>query len=1335
MLLKKIKKNLKVWISSSLVLVLFISSAYIGRLVNAEGGSSSTADNKKYIEYIVESIKNAKQSNFTILEIVPAIDMGEMRYYAVGDDVKSSLATLNTKQTELNTIYNGLAGGNKVDNTYCDITSNGMSNFAFYIKKDLFNNNLYDIKMENTFLNYVVPAYYNDLKDKVKVNTKEANDLTEADLTEADLIVVTSGTHDNGTRTLYKYLFGTNSVSYDKMGTNYKEASGEANYNQFEKQGAEYISRDIPWDMVEKIWDLNKRGKDVNTGTQTLKLKVPVIMDNKNVVGLSNDTNIKRLEIILRMVTETQFDFLIPKDTTKTPYISDVKGIKNKYNIVMGLLDNKQIFESEPDNRWEQALWNHISKIDATFAYGSKDYIQDNPFAYSDYLSDDYWVYNGNSCLIPDNNQTIYVNQWSNKSFIDRVGIDQTSARVMEYLLGAIEDTDLNKITKPLKVLEIEPCNSFYYTDFATSKTFANKIGLDITGMTEANYKDYIDIVNITPNGLNGMNEDLISEYDIIIIGDNTGIMLSDSNGPVYNDSKLKGYSYLAYGDIIKLSTTLQGAFLEDYTTASKGEKVLKNVYTYFKAKIDNKTIKTKEQLFADNLANTRLSGNDISYRKSLELKDFADAGGVIVLGDNIVTMKTQKGAYPSSNIYTFITYTLNNANGIKYALRNDNELKRVNYLYEKLRPSIEVVKAPKNLEYEATKVLKDSVINTDGVLDYSFNIKGEASKEYQIKLIIDKNGDGIYRDAVADITSDDNELFYVNNFTTDTLGDTKCDIHIELPESFSGLFSWKILVTEIKEGKETLRRNSVKGAVAINQVEKNIKVLQITPDGTTGEVTLNLKNSQKFNQYLNESKAVIGYNITVNTMTTNEFEALFKGTAFNINNPTTTDQLKDYDMIVLGFADSFRLDDISNARGAVSNIEYFIDLGKALLLTHDTIAYSQTGLIKSGSLVIPTHNANNVFVGVKELSPSFFYASGMNSYSSGNAWAMDLKVLRERVGMNKHGVGLSDEEKAKDTYYTPKYLDASPVKEIQGFSNFVIYKYSLMRSFTNNTSDTTVTNNFYPYNTDIGNSRNRYDTQFQTTTVDRLNEGQVTMYPYNIDETIKVATTHSQWYQINLEPEDMVVWYTLGPDTTSNSIYYGNTRKDALSNYYIYSKGNITYTGAGHNKELENSETELKLFVNTIIKAISAGNYLPNITVTNGVKSTSGYNIYNDGYEKENEYKISFIPLDNDLNTLEMVNGDLTKVGVFSSGTISWIKDGVAVVIKDYGKGGLKNGIEAVYNITDAKQTLSTADYNKLLAEIQAGTAKLIISVSDSRKGTGTEVVNFKLRKLFELD
>lgn len=121
-----------------------------------------------------------------------------------------------------------------------------------------------------------------------------------------------------------------------------------------------------------------------------------------------------------------------------------------------------------------------------------------------------------------------------------------------------------------------------------------------------------------------------------------------------------------------------------------------------------------------------------------------------------------------------------------------------------------------------------------------------------------------------------------------------------------------------------------------------------------------------------------------------------------------------------------------------------------------------------------------------------------------------------------------------------------------------------------------------------------------------QLNDGQITHYPYEIGEEIDISDTHYQWWQLNLDQDfdqdgesDIVVWYCLSSDRevySGTKNMYTESPNDARNNYYIYSIGNIMYSGVGHSTVTK--ENEKKLFFNTIVAAYKIGVKSPSVTV-----------------------------------------------------------------------------------------------------------------------------------------
>lgn len=110
----------------------------------------------------------------------------------------------------------------------------------------------------------------------------------------------------------------------------------------------------------------------------------------------------------------------------------------------------------------------------------------------------------------------------------------------------------------------------------------------------------------------------------------------------------------------------------------------------------------------------------------------------------------------------------------------------------------------------------------------------------------------------------------------------------------------------------------------------------------------------------------------------------------------------------------------------------------------------------------------------------------------------------------------------------------------------------------------------------------------YTTTKAFKANEGQVTLFPYVQPTVLNVANTHSQYYQLDMEDPDLVTWYNLYDNK--------NDHMDGQNYYYIYSLGNVTYSGTGHSTP--SGIEEQKLFINTMIKASASANHAPELTL-----------------------------------------------------------------------------------------------------------------------------------------
>ena len=106
-------------------------------------------------------------------------------------------------------------------------------------------------------------------------------------------------------------------------------------------------------------------------------------------------------------------------------------------------------------------------------------------------------------------------------------------------------------------------------------------------------------------------------------------------------------------------------------------------------------------------------------------------------------------------------------------------------------------------------------------------------------------------------------------------------------------------------------------------------------------------------------------------------------------------------------------------------------------------------------------------------------------------------------------------------------------------------------------------------------------------------NTGLITKYPFNISSHPDIATTNAQAYALDMEDNDMTVWYSLAGDTNSNSSQlFAADALNGRSYYYIYTYRNVTFTAAGFSeitKSGVNNDDERKLLINAILKDVGA--------------------------------------------------------------------------------------------------------------------------------------------------
>lgn len=652
--------------------------------------------------------------------------------------------------------------------------------------------------------------------------------------------------------------------------------------------------------------------------------------------------------------------------------------------------------------------------------------------------------------------------------------------------------------------------------------------------------------------------------------------------------------------------------------------------------------------------------------------------------------------------------------------------------------------------------------------LDFGFQVTDVPSAQYQCKVYIDQNQDGKFEEGLADVdgsgdADDTGEVYYEGDVFT--AGDGEQNITpVKLSKLYFGLIQWKIVV--YRKDNPDIHFTRTGCSVAKNQTgqKREIKVLQIMPDtDTNNKGYLNLEENTLFTKYYN---ALNDYHITVVTTTVSDFQKNYFGEKFvydysrdisaqkgNENPAKMSKKQKElyhtYNMFILGFGDTFHKVNMSNKNGAIDFLKYFIASGKSVLFTHD---FTSMHNVNSGDF---GYSANTYLRDVM----------GMNRYKavSGKLTESERKELLAYQAKHKY------DTMTQTTVGSDGTLSTTALGNTQGFTYYAMkrlgwekkntdqiipYRY-MIRSYKNDEYICGVSND----NVKLTGFNNNNDL---TTRATKTNTGQITEYPFKIDETLKIASTHGQWYQLDMEDPEVTVWYCLSDNengdpcawagTASNGdgtgATYGASPNDAANNYYIYSKGNVFYSGVGHSTV--DGDMEAKLFINTMIAAYRTTYEPPMVEILNEeaelLKEESGNGsdpnlVYKMNWMKEygnnldgTKEKIRFSPVE--LNT---VRTKLTCSIQYKDGTYVdkiYKKDGTVIEGKATKENPKKYVFENLKNMSEYYFIYDTTGENKkkegdIVFEIYNNKSKN----PDGTPRVGKTTVKMESQNLFLLD
>lgn len=724
-------------------------------------------------------------------------------------------------------------------------------------------------------------------------------------------------------------------------------------------------------------------------------------------------------------------------------------------------------------------------------------------------------------------------------------------------------------------------------------------------------FRGEIEIIHQTTAEFNGKVEDLNSTYDMIYLGLDFGAYNTRSMNlmldgemrwnvvyPDWNDNEMDGLIYFHNGDKLYAMDGVYGVnrsvrFLWNPKNGNNAQRL--GEYKYL---LGTQTLKVSEM---------RFPGNDITSIKKKELEDFIAGGHPIVATRYLYNLED---ALIAGNTYIRALVADKKGNGVysttQTAIVTDAAARAREVVIFNTIPALyngetsgngSVITNPNYLPMSAGR----------SYLEFSFDV---AEEGYNYSIYIDQNSNSKFTS--DEIVVSNQARMGTNNYT------------YRLASSMVGLVQWRL---EVYRRDNPQDRYSVSGCSAARNTtgsKRKINVLQILPNNTWANGYLDLSKSDLFKKYYQD---LVDYDVTITSVSWDTFSSWFKrskeenefhfdfGEEISATNPVKEQKLKNkvkeagydldsFNMIIIGFADTYGSTNLTNDSGEVEYLQYWVAQGKSILFTHDLTSWSN-------------------------VEASYGYTANI--------------MLRDVMGMNRYGMisrQLTDEQKqsmikyqANEGYYDTPY----DVKTGHGFTYWAMKRLSYISAGSQapGEHDWRVENSKMCYRYMITNPEGNAvctmntltskggcnDNNDLTTVATMVNEGQITSYPYKISETLPISETHGQYYELNMEDPEVTVWYCLGDDHyctgwngtdhsgRGTALTYGVSPNDAANNYYIYSKGNIFYSGVGHSGVTV--DMEAKLFVNTMISAYSSATEPPVAEITNPDAAVTGANTY----------------------------------------------------------------------------------------------------------------------------
>lgn len=833
-----------------------------------------------------------------------------------------------------------------------------------------------------------------------------------------------------------------------------------------------------------------------------------------------------------------------------------------------------------------------------------------------------------------------------------------TPAIAIQYIL-CYRGEDLALAKNAYTVLEIQPTRQFKFNSGLESKDYTLEtpevkesrsafirdcLNEDIV---KAGNQDLVTFDSVTVDAFNTMQTDVLTSYDVIYIGAlhtayyehvtgtaasielGTGFVhSSDASIPAYNDDGMDGNVYFNYGDAMTNDAK------EAYSSRDLTEAKLIELKDYLQKNgliiVDEDLMKSIEK------GNTVINPTKVSSATTArydhgrmddssnmyELFAFARGGSVSGQDVGYYTNLVSEGDLKNS--------VVKKADLTSYLNRE-----RLNMLFTS-KPS--EYSYAENANGQMTIVTYQAADRTDGkyYLDFEFVINNtaavaDATEFYEVHLYLDMNADGRFDDAeekfdysvtlAADGSpalngkDEDGVTHYSLN------GGVEYKLRRQVPSDEGGIIDWCLKVEKINDRNIYTQET---GYTAIKPREKKyINILQVFPVEGNGPNLEALTESDMLYKYLHALAIDDQYEITIRAVSVAQFQAdtmnyytryranfeseealwqeffnNFERTA-NDNAGYTQTQIENdegrpmaVNMLILGFGESYTQ---FSAAHPINAIRSYIETNKPVLTSNNVIAPN-----------IGAADPN------RTLNYSFLSYFGQDRYGYTNPL-----YNRAEGSINTNNFFARTEENAYNTYIGPREAGNNAVAYMPNSARGLVHLIPV--GYTNTyrarmRTDASILNGEYAF-INAQPVKSLYGSNDPTaiasnTYVDKMNEGQISHYPYTLGESVLLSKSQAQYFQLDLDSDsngdgnsDIVVWYTLGDmangqgTALNDANIYSATPGDGINNYYVYNNGNVTFTGFGQRPASQITSGEAQLFVNTLIAAYEAGLVNPTVS------------------------------------------------------------------------------------------------------------------------------------------